>query len=210
MVGSMAHQSAVASGQHQHFFDNASSTLSIVAGDVLFAWVYIDPANVPSEIMLQWNEPGGNWDHRAYWGANSINYGADGTVSRRNMGAMPAAGQWVRLQIPASQVGLEGKTVKGMAFSAWGGRVTWDAAGKASAGALASLMRTKLTTGSGGVSIAWDSSLGRTYRISYKNSLSESNWIVLNSITASGVRTSVVDPAPATQPQRFYMIAAAN
>jgi Glycosyl hydrolase family 9/Bacterial Ig domain/Cellulase N-terminal ig-like domain len=208
-VGTVAHQSAIAAGQHQHWFDGAASTLSIAAGDVLFAWVYIDPANPAQEIMLQWNESGGNWDHRAYWGANKINYGTDGTLSRRNMGAIPTAGQWVRLQIPASQVGLEGKTVRGLAFSAYGGRVTWDAAGKASASALASLMQTQIVPGTSGVNIAWDSSLGRTYRLSYKNSLTQSNWIVLNSITATGIRSMLLDTDKSSG-QRFYMVATAD
>ena len=70
---------------------------------------------------------------RAYWGANLISWGTDGTVSRRYMGALPAVGQWVRLEVPAAQVGLEGRTLNGMAFTLYGGRATWDAAGKASA-----------------------------------------------------------------------------
>jgi len=32
------------------------------------------------------------------------------------MGALPAAGQWVRLEVPASQVGLESTAIKGMGF----------------------------------------------------------------------------------------------
>ena len=45
--------------------------------------------------MLQWND--GSWEHRAYWGANTISYGSDGTASRHYMGPLPAAGQWARL-----------------------------------------------------------------------------------------------------------------
>jgi hypothetical protein len=93
--------------------------------------VYLDPANLPSEVMLQWND--GNWEHRAYWGANNImGWGANGTNSLRFMGALPAAGQWVRLEVPASSVGLEGHVVSGMAFTLYGGRATWDHAGKVS------------------------------------------------------------------------------
>jgi hypothetical protein len=77
-----------------------------------------------------WNN--GDWEHRAYWGANNISYGSNGTASRRYMGALPAAGQWARLEVLASQVGLEGSIVKGIAFYAFDGRVTWDAAGKTS------------------------------------------------------------------------------
>ncbi len=84
-----------------------------------------------SEVMLQWNE-NGSWEHRAYWGANTITiWGVDGTASRKNIGPLPPTGQWVRLEVPASAVGLEGKTVSGMAFTLYGGRANWDKAGKA-------------------------------------------------------------------------------
>ena len=126
--GSLAHQSVLAAGEHQHYFYNATATLAVAVGDSLFAYVYLDPANPPSEVMLQWND--GSWEHRAYWGANLINWGSDGTVSRRYMGTLPAAGQWVRLSVPATQVGLEGRTLNGMAYTLYGGRATWDYAGK--------------------------------------------------------------------------------
>ena len=128
--GSLADQSGIASGLHQHYFYNATTTLTVNTGDTLIAYVYLDPANVPSEIMLQWND--GTWDHRAYWGANNIDWGTNGTNSRRFMGALPPAGQWVRLQVPASLVGLEGGVLNGMALTLYNGRATWDHAGKAS------------------------------------------------------------------------------
>jgi hypothetical protein len=128
--GSLAHQSANVAGSHQHYFSGANSTLSIDPGDVLYAYIYLDPANPPSEIMLQWND--GTWEHRAYWGANTLAYGIEGTVGRRYMGPLPAAGQWVQLRIPASQIGLEGSTLNGMAFTLYGGRATWDTAGRLS------------------------------------------------------------------------------
>jgi hypothetical protein len=36
----------------------------------------------------------------------------------------------VRLEVPAAQVDLVGKTVSGMAFVLYDGRATWDYAGK--------------------------------------------------------------------------------
>ena len=78
--------------------------------------------------MLQWYD-GSRWNHRAYWGANNIAWGIDGTTSRRYMGPLPAAGKWVRLEVPAAQVGLDGKSVSGMAFTLYDGRATWDRAG---------------------------------------------------------------------------------
>jgi hypothetical protein len=126
--GTLAHQSALVSGMHQHYFSNATATLPVAVGDTLFAYVYLDSANPPSEVMLQWND--GSWEHRAYWGANFIGWGTDGSVSRRYMGVLPAAGQWVRLAVPAAQVGLEGSVLNGMAYTLYDGRATWDYAGK--------------------------------------------------------------------------------
>jgi hypothetical protein len=51
-----------------------------------------------------------------------------------NMGALPATGRWVRLEIPAKSVGLEGKKVYGMCFSTFGGGATWDVTGRAKPG----------------------------------------------------------------------------
>jgi chitinase len=46
------------------------------------------------------------------------------------MGALPPIGEWVRLEVPASAVGLEGRTLNGMAFTLFNGRAVWDRAGK--------------------------------------------------------------------------------
>jgi hypothetical protein len=99
------------------------------ADELLYAYVYLDPANPPSEVMLQWHD-GVDWQHRAYWGANLIPWGTEGTASRRYLGPLPPTGQWVRLEVPAALVGLEGKSLSGMAFALYDGQATWDRAGK--------------------------------------------------------------------------------
>lgn len=127
--GTSSQQSNIYSGEHQHFFYGATATLSVSTNDKLYAYVYLDPSNPPSEVVLQWNN--GDWEHRAYWGANNITvWGTDGTNSRRYMGPLPATGRWVRLEVSASSVGLEGSTLNGMAFSLYGGRAWFDRAGK--------------------------------------------------------------------------------
>src|SRR5436190_5267048 len=127
VVGVKAHQSMAGAGLHQHYFDWASQTLSVGAGETIFAYVYLDPASMPREVMLQWND--GSWEHRAYWGTDLISYGTKDTATRKYMGALPTAGQWVRLEVPASSVALEGRVGKGMAFTLFDGRATWDSAG---------------------------------------------------------------------------------
>jgi hypothetical protein len=130
-VGGKFHQTPAGSGLREHFFGGAWSPLTVGTGDKMFVWVYLDPAAMPETLMVHWND--GNWEHRAYWGANKISYGNDGTASRRHMGALPAGGQWVKLEVPASAVGLEGRSITGMCFSTFGGgTVKWDAAGRTS------------------------------------------------------------------------------
>jgi Protein of unknown function (DUF1553)/Protein of unknown function (DUF1549)/Planctomycete cytochrome C len=114
----------------QHFFTKASKPLVLHEGDVLVAHVLIDTDAPPREIMLQWFSERKQWDHRAYWGENLINFGADGTHQRLHMGDLPAGGAWVRLEIPIQAVGLEpGDAISGWAFSQHSGTVSWDASG---------------------------------------------------------------------------------
>lgn len=126
---SRQHVSAGTEQLHEHSFNNAKAKLLLERDDVLFAHVYLDPANPPQAIMLSWND--GSWEHRAYWGADLFPYGKPDTPGRRRMGALPPSGRWIRLEVPVAAVNLAGKAVKGMSFSAYGGRVTWDSAGKA-------------------------------------------------------------------------------
>jgi hypothetical protein len=143
-TGSLAFQSGIIAGEHDLNFKGAtgsmdddqstigrSGSMVVNAGDTLFAWVYIDPANPPTELMLCWYD-GSSYEHRAFWGADTIAYGTDNTAGRFNAGVLPATGQWVELSVPASAVGLEGDTVSGMTFAAFGGRVAWDTIGRSS------------------------------------------------------------------------------
>ncbi|MGH9754192.1 MAG: RHS repeat domain-containing protein, partial [Blastocatellia bacterium] len=52
------------------------------------------------------------------------------TTSRRYMGPLPQAGGWVKLEVSASAVGLEAKTLNGMAFTLYDGQAWWDKPGK--------------------------------------------------------------------------------
>ena len=127
--GRPTHQSSLSQGLHEHMFNGASATLKVDAGDTLFAWVYLDPDHVPAEIMLSWND-GGSWEHRAYWGANTITYGRDGSPGRFHAGPLPPAGRWVCLRVRSASVGLGGASLSGMGFSLVDGRATWDSAGR--------------------------------------------------------------------------------
>jgi hypothetical protein len=111
-------------GIHQHFFDSSPTPLVVGANDTLVAYVLLDPCDPPQEVMLQWWSPVGGWEHRAFWGPDLIPWG-----SHVSMGALPAKGQWVKLSVPASTVGLAGASVYGMAFTQYGGHMWFDRAG---------------------------------------------------------------------------------
>lgn len=125
-AGIKAHQSSIYSGLHQHYFGGALPPISLQASNLLYAYVYIDPANPPLEVMLQWHatDTTGWYDHRAYWSAGP-NYMWAGV----RVGDLPAAGTWTRLEIDAGSVGLSGRDIDGVAFTLYGGRATWDHAG---------------------------------------------------------------------------------
>jgi hypothetical protein len=118
-----------ASGVGQHSFTGARHPLVIGAGDKLFAHVLLDPANPPEEIMLQFHDSAG-WEHRAYWGANKIDFGKDNSPTRLAAGPMPEAGRWVRLEVDAAAVNLApGAVVDGWSCTQFGGHVYWDKLG---------------------------------------------------------------------------------
>jgi hypothetical protein len=117
----------------EHSFVDARQTMAVARGERLFAYVYLPAGEraLLGEIMLQWKDD--TWEHRAFWGTDDIPLGVTGTVSRRRVGDLPPGGVWTRLEVPASDVGLEGRTLNGMALTL-NGRVGftcyWSRAGK--------------------------------------------------------------------------------
>jgi len=130
--GSQALYSGTNTGEHKYVFYNLPSGFPVASGDTLVTHVWLDPANPPRELMLVWqgNSASGQWEHRAYWGEDLFPYGTPGTAGRRAMGALPPAGQWVRIEVPAALMGLEGQNVRGFGVLLHSGRAAVDAIGK--------------------------------------------------------------------------------
>ena len=119
------------SGIVQHFFHVADRRVSLAEGDRFYAWVYLDPKDPPKQVMLQFHADG-TWEHRAVWGEDKISFGGVGTdrEAHRQMGPLPATGEWVRLEVDPALVGLgPGRTVDGLAFTQFDGLAHWDLAG---------------------------------------------------------------------------------
>jgi hypothetical protein len=115
-------------GTNSHWFQADPVGHGVGAGDVLFAYAYVPAGKSPRSILLEWHD-GDGWEHRAFWGQDTIREGKPGTPSRCRAGDLPAAGKWVRLEVPAARVGLENRTLRGMAFKVDGGQVLWGRTG---------------------------------------------------------------------------------
>jgi hypothetical protein len=127
-AGRMAHQSRLADAgvKHEQWFilPSADGRLHVGAGDILYVYIYIQPGEEPSEVMLGWRTSDGNY-HRAFWGADTLAEDNRHAISA----SIPATGIWVRLEAPASTLGVENMDVDGLRFTLIGGRATWDTAG---------------------------------------------------------------------------------
>jgi len=127
--GGLCYVSPSRTGPHGFYFWRPGAW-ELEPGDNLVAYVRLDPDQPPSMLVLQWMDGEASWDHQAWWGEALWPYGADTPTARRAMGPLPNPGRWVRLEVPAQWVGLEGATVRGLGvvFQDGGGAV--DHAGR--------------------------------------------------------------------------------
>ena len=59
--------------------------------------------------------------------------------------------------------------------------------------------------GTGNFTVSFDTLSGKTYRVEYKNALSDPNWLVLKTEVAGSASLTVTDDL-GSNPQRFYRI----
>jgi hypothetical protein len=206
--GLVAHQSEIGTGVHQHYFSCATNRLVINPGNILFAYVYLDPANPPSEVMLEWSDSYLSVS-RAYWGADLIDLGSNGTAPRHLMGPLPPAGQWVRLEAPASLMELENVAITGMSFMLFNGRATWDFAGVQFApDHLPDIIPVfQAVTKSGSrLTLTWGALAGRAYQVQFKTNLNENVWNNLGSVFTATNATVTATDTIGPDPHRFYRV----
>jgi hypothetical protein len=118
-----------AKGLAQDVFEQNDAMLEVPVEGKFFAHVFLEPNDLPKTIMLQFNK--GGWLHRAVWGDyDAIQWGTPNTTERVNMGALPEAGKWVRLEVEAAKIGLQaGDKIGGVACTQFDGTMTWDKVG---------------------------------------------------------------------------------
>ncbi|KAJ4457547.1 hypothetical protein PAPYR_6902 [Paratrimastix pyriformis] len=112
-------------GTRQLCFSGAAS-----AATHIFAWVFLDPDDLPTAMMMQ-AHASGSWEHRAVWGDPvAIDPSVFSTGHRSLMGALPRSGGWVRLTASMSVLNVPpGTTIDKTALAIAEGRVTMGAIG---------------------------------------------------------------------------------
>ncbi len=115
----------------QSAFKEGADEFTMVANTTIFAYCFLDPENPPQAIMLQFYSDG--WKHRAVWGDDTKIPNEDEAPEALNMGALPTLGEWVRLEVNSTKLGIKVSTkLNGFALTQFGGTVTWDKLGTSS------------------------------------------------------------------------------
>jgi hypothetical protein len=105
-------------------FTGTSETLRVGSGDLLYAYVLLDPCAPPRAVSLSWRA--GSALYTGYWGDATV----PGSGGRR-IGTLPRAGVWSRLEVPASLLGVEDLTINGLSIAIDGGAAFLDTFGRA-------------------------------------------------------------------------------
>ena len=128
------------------------------------------------------------------------------------MGALPAAGQWVKLQVPASAVGIEGSALNGHGLHRLrrpghlGCHRTLEQQHRHQY--RRALTEHRLCPHRRDLS--WPSTAGKVYQVSYKNKLSDPTWNFAAQLTATASTTTWVDKGVTSSTQRFYQVMQTN
>jgi hypothetical protein len=119
-------------GLGQDFYAGGAEPLTAPAGTEIFAHVWLDPANPPKAVMLEFRTS--DWNHRAVWGDWTAVHVVDARTESAKLfqaGPLPEAGRWVRVSVPIEKLGLAGQKVTGIGFVQADGHVRWDRCGAA-------------------------------------------------------------------------------
>lgn len=112
-------------GVAQDYYQSGAKEFIVPPGANFFLQVYLDPSDPAKEVMIQFHTTG--WHHRAYWGADLIEFGTEGSTERYPAGDLPTAGEWVTLEVAGGKMGLKaGDRVSGFAFTVFGGTAYFD------------------------------------------------------------------------------------
>lgn len=112
-----------ASGTRTWSFTNAAP-LTVSTTDRVELYALVNPCDPPREILVTWSD--GTNPYRVAWGESRIS----ATLSQLYAGSVPRDGQWTRLDVLASALGITStRTFTGLTIQIDGGEAWFDAPG---------------------------------------------------------------------------------
>ena len=113
---------------HNSIFAHGYNTppFTVNAGDKLLFYYLTDECAPPQQIAITWTASNGY--HTGWIGDNPMNL-VEGEYFVR-IGDLGPGGQWHRVELPATTLGIPGTTVNGLAVNGYGGRVWLDRIGR--------------------------------------------------------------------------------
>ncbi|MEY2599982.1 MAG: hypothetical protein RLZZ142_2241, partial [Verrucomicrobiota bacterium] len=114
-------------GMAQNYYNRGAAPIEVPADARLGFMLFLDPVEMPRAVMLQIHSAAG-WAHRVVWGdGDAIGFGTAGTPTRAFGGALPPEGNWARMEVDASAIGLKaGDQITGVAFTLFSGTAYFD------------------------------------------------------------------------------------
>ncbi len=129
--GYNVHHSASLAGTHYHYFDGATQPMVVASADSVYVWIYLDPDDMPSEVMLEW-DTGSFWT-RAWWGGTKelTGWTPNSPGVNYRAGSLPSSGGWTRLKVSTSSLNIaKGASIIGMDFALVNGSAFWGETGR--------------------------------------------------------------------------------
>ncbi len=87
--------------------------------------VWLDPADPPEGISLQFHLATGEWIG-VYWEGEQEVFRPSEEQELWYYGSLPEFGTWSRLEVLAEDLGLEDEAISGLRFVTYDGRALWD------------------------------------------------------------------------------------
>ncbi len=97
------------------------SPRGLIVGDNIVQYIWFDPDDPPTQLVLQIYDEALSAAHRISLGADNLPFEDRGGFGFVAGGPLPRAGVWTRLRLPVTEIGMDGRRIAGIAFLTDGG-----------------------------------------------------------------------------------------
>ena len=122
--GTQSHGHPAENGLRSHGY-TLEQAVAIPVNGMITQQVWLDPANPPRGISLQFRLATGDWVG-VYWEGEEEVFKPSEAQELWYYGVLPELGKWIKLEILSEDLGLEDQGVTGLRFVTYDGRALWD------------------------------------------------------------------------------------